>query len=130
MLLEPIPKQLASKDSGEENIADSDSDFTEADEEDSYDYNEKSSPQVVLVDEGKVKTHIAMFSQEHFHRGNMDSNFMLAKNTIRGPKLGKNVAEQVRGATTTGTQTHLETFSASAKVSESDRTPITNAEQD
>ena len=130
MLLEPIPKQLASKDSGEENIADSDSDFTEADEEDSYDYNEKSSPQVVLVDEGKVKTHIAMFSQEHFHRGNMDSNFMLAKNTIRGPKLGKNVAEQVRGATTTGTQTYLETFSASAKASESDRTPIINAEQD
>ena len=71
-----------------------------------------------------------MFSQEHFHRGNMDSNLMLAKETIRGPKLGKNVAEKVRGATTTGTQTYLETLSASATVTASGLTPIVNADQD
>ena len=130
VLQEPITYQPASRASGEENIADSDSDFTEADEEDSDDYVEQASPQVILVDEGKVKKHIAMFSQEHFHRGNMDSNLMLAKETIRGPKLGKNVAEQVRGATTTGTQTYLETLSASATVTASGLTPIVNADQD
>ena len=80
-----------------------------------------------MVDEGKVKKHIAMYSQEHFHRGNMDSNLMLAKDTIRGPKLGKNAAEQVRGATNTGTQTYLEFLTASATASDSGLNPITNA---
>ena len=127
-LQEPITNYPASRASGEENIADSDSDFTEADEEESYDNVEQASPQVILVDEGKVKKHIAMFSQEHFQRGNMDSNLMLAKDSIRGPKLGKNEAEKVRGATTTGTQTYLETLTASAAVSVSGSTPVLKAE--
>ena len=55
---------------------------------------------------------------------------MLAKDTIKGPKLGKNAAQQVRGATNTGTQTYLETLTASATVSDSSLNPITNAQQD